>query len=250
MPYYAVRVGRSTGVFSDWYSYFTRIIVHRSECEAMVKGFSGAQYKKFSTYTDAFQFVDMKASNCAPKQNKADISIHDSNMSDLPVVYTDGACVGPSSLRQAGYGVYWGPSDPRLVHPNILLTISSNVSERLSGEQTNNRAEIEAAITAARQAKQAGIPRIVIATDSKFTQQCATEWGPVWEKNGWRLFDGKPVKLREAVERLLKATRDSGVEVSWHYVPGHSGVEGNEEADRLANEGAKKPLPVHVSCSN
>ncbi|KAF7262227.1 hypothetical protein EG68_00327 [Paragonimus skrjabini miyazakii] len=133
----------------------------------------------------------------------AGITIYDSNMSDLPVVYTDGACVGPNSLRQAGYGVYWGPSDPR------------NVSERLSGEQTNNRAEIEAAITAARQAKEAGIPRIVIATDSKFTQQCATEWGPVWEKNGWRLFDGKPVKLREPVERLLKATRDSGVEVSW-----------------------------------
>ncbi|KAF5399255.1 Phosphoglucomutase [Paragonimus heterotremus] len=209
MPYYAVRTGRSTGVFSNWYSYFTRIIVHRSECEAMVKGFSGAQYKKFSTYTDALQFVDMKASTCARKQTK------NSNMSDLPVVYTDGACVGPNSLRQAGYGVYWGPSDPRLVHPTIFFTVLSNVSERLSGEQTNNRAEIEAAITAARQAKEAGIPRIVIATDSKFTQQCATEWGPVWEKNGWRLFDGKPVKLREPVERLLKATRDSGVEVSW-----------------------------------
>ncbi|KAF8561299.1 hypothetical protein P879_11723, partial [Paragonimus westermani] len=236
----------------------------------------------------------------------------DSNISDPPVVYTDGACVGPSTLRQAGYGVYWGPADPR------------NVSERLSGEQTSNRAEIEhskgsieksfrwlmlmalngwmmsirrdgmycdphtcklvvedwqrsvptpfvdggmlelmdcfvhvggcmdagrsAAITAARQAKEAGIPRIVIATDSKFTQQCATEWGPVWEKNGWKLCDGKPVKLRRPVERLLKAIRDSGVEVSWHYVPGHSGIEGNEEADRLANQGAKKPLPVHVSC--
>ncbi|VDP90451.1 unnamed protein product [Echinostoma caproni] len=54
-----------------------------------------------------------------------------------------------------------------------------------------------------------------IATDSKFVKKCATEWGPIWEKNGWKLSTGQPVKLREPVERLLEATRDSDVDVAW-----------------------------------
>ncbi|OON18529.1 phosphoglucomutase family protein, partial [Opisthorchis viverrini] len=92
-----------------------------------------------------------------------------------------------------------------------------------------------AVITAVKQAKEVGLTSITIATDSKFAQHCATEWGPVWEKNGWKLYDGKPVKLREPVKRLLRVIRESGVNVSWRHVPGHSGVEGNEAADRLAN---------------
>ncbi|KAG5446428.1 Ribonuclease H1 [Clonorchis sinensis] len=217
MPYYAVKTGRSRGVFSTW-----------SECEQMVKGFSGAKYKKFSTYDDARRFSE----GTEDTTGTCKLNAYSENASDGSVVYTDGACIGPGDNRQAGYGVYWGPGH-RL-----------NVSERLSGEQTNNRAEIEAVITAVKQAKEAGLTSITIATDSKFAQHCATEWGPVWEKNGWKLYDGKPVKLREPVERLLRLIRESGVNVSWRHVPGHSGVEGNEAADRLANMGAKKPNPI------
>ncbi|KAA0194458.1 Phosphoglucomutase [Fasciolopsis buskii] len=74
-----------------------------------------------------------------------------------------------------------------------------------------------------------------IATDSKFAKKCATEWGPIWEKNGWKLTTGNPVKLREPVERLLKAIRDPSVDVAWYYVPGHQGIEGNEAADRYTD---------------
>ncbi|CAH8625403.1 unnamed protein product [Dicrocoelium dendriticum] len=197
---------------------------YRSECESMVKGFAGAQFKKFRTFAEAERFC--RSTECKTPAKQPTLI---APTSDRPHVFTDGACIGPSDNRQAGYGVYWGPGHPR------------NLSKRLGGEQTNNRAEIEAAIAAAKQAKSEGLSRIAIVTDSKFTQMCATEWGPVWEKNGWKLADGKPVKLHEPVRRLLKYTRDSGVDVEWLYVPGHSGVEGNEAADRLANEGAKKP---------
>lgn len=43
---YAVKVGRQTGIFNTW-----------EECEAQVKGFSGAQYKSFKTVEDAKEYL-------------------------------------------------------------------------------------------------------------------------------------------------------------------------------------------------
>ena len=53
--FYAVKAGRKTGVFTTW-----------EECEAQVKGFSGAEYKKFDTMEEANDFLDVKEE--APKQ--------------------------------------------------------------------------------------------------------------------------------------------------------------------------------------
>ncbi|KAJ1150082.1 hypothetical protein NDU88_002880 [Pleurodeles waltl] len=74
------------------------------------------------------------------------------------VVYTDGCCAsnGRSGAR-AGIGVYWGENHPL------------NVSERLSGRQTNQRAEIQAACTAVAQARSQNIKKLDVCTDSKFT---------------------------------------------------------------------------------
>lgn len=45
--FYAVKAGRETGVFTTW-----------TECEAQVKGFSGAEYKKFETMKEAETFLN------------------------------------------------------------------------------------------------------------------------------------------------------------------------------------------------
>ena len=47
MPFYAVHVGRQTGVFNTW-----------AEAEQQVKGFAGAQFKKFDSVGDAEFFAD------------------------------------------------------------------------------------------------------------------------------------------------------------------------------------------------
>uniref|UniRef100_A0A0X3NWH0 ribonuclease H n=1 Tax=Schistocephalus solidus TaxID=70667 RepID=A0A0X3NWH0_SCHSO len=46
MPFYAVAVGRKTGVFTKW-----------SECQEQITGFSGAIYKKFNTESEAKSFL-------------------------------------------------------------------------------------------------------------------------------------------------------------------------------------------------
>uniref|UniRef100_A0A8C9ESQ9 ribonuclease H n=1 Tax=Pavo cristatus TaxID=9049 RepID=A0A8C9ESQ9_PAVCR len=81
-----------------------------------------------------------------------------SYMGEFAVVYTDGCCSGNGRNRaRAGIGVYWGPGHPL------------NISERLPGRQTNQRAEIHAACKAIEQAKSQNIKKLIIYTDSKFT---------------------------------------------------------------------------------
>ncbi|XP_011562786.3 ribonuclease H1 [Plutella xylostella] len=46
MPFYAVAKGRTPGIFMSW-----------GDCEAQVKGFSGARYKKFDSIDSAQEFI-------------------------------------------------------------------------------------------------------------------------------------------------------------------------------------------------
>ncbi|XP_064364565.1 ribonuclease H1 isoform X2 [Dromaius novaehollandiae] len=150
-----------------------------------------------------------------------------SYMGDFAVVYTDGCCSGNGRNRaRAGIGVYWGPGHPL------------NTSERLPGRQTNQRAEIHAACKAIEQAKSQNIKKLIIYTDSKFTINGITSWVDNWKTNGWRTSSGGSVINKEDFERLDNLSK--GIEIQWMHIPGHAGFRGNEEADRLAREGAGK----------
>lgn len=169
----------------------------------------------------ALEFVPLKLSGCVSVKGK----IEDC---DGPVVYTDGAC-GANGKKGAngGIGVWWGRNHP------------DNLSEKLEGRQTNNRAEIQAAVRAIEQAKAKGHKQICIRTDSNFLIQSATEWMSSWQKKNWKLSTGEDVKNKEDFVDLLNACRDME-KVVWDKVRGHSGDFGNDQADRLAREGAFK----------
>ncbi|XP_014662577.1 PREDICTED: ribonuclease H1-like [Priapulus caudatus] len=140
-------------------------------------------------------------------------------------VYTDGCCTnnGRCSAR-AGIGVYWGPGNPL------------NVSERLPGRQTNNRAEIHAACKALEQVREMGKTSVTILTDSVFCINGITKWIKGWKKKGWKLSTGGDVKNKEDFQRL--ESLQHGINVKWVHVRGHCGIVGNEKADMLANQGA------------
>ncbi|NP_001272738.1 ribonuclease H1 [Otolemur garnettii] len=257
--FYAVRRGRKTGVFLTW-----------NECRAQVDRFPAARFKKFATEDEAWAFVrnsaspdgseglenkhvqesQMKTSKrprepldrdegdsaepcakhlrqdaeaAAPSVGKDAFSY----MGDSVVVYTDGCCSSNGRRRaRAGIGVYWGPGHPL------------NVGIRLPGRQTNQRAEIHAACKAIEQAKAQNINKLVLYTDSMFTINGITNWVQGWKKNGWRTSTGKEVINKEDFMALEELTQD--MDIQWMHIPGHSGFTGNEEADRLAREGAKQ----------
>lgn len=182
MSYYAVRRGRNPGVYNSW-----------SDCRDEVDGYSGARYKKFGSSAEAEAFVDGYDQSSYQGSSRGSRGVD---------VYTDGACFnnGRDGAR-AGIGVYWGPGHP------------SNVSERLPGRQTNNRAEIKAAETAIGQARDMGYNEVNVHTDSKFLTDSVNNWMPGWKRNDWKTSTGSDVVNRRDFESLERASE--GMKVNY-----------------------------------
>ena len=63
--------------------------------------------------------------------------------------------------------------------------------------------------------------------------QGLTEWLVNWKRNGWKTAAKKPVKNVDLWQQLEQEAANH--DIDWNWVKGHSGVEGNEMADQLAN---------------
>ena len=100
-------------------------------------------------------------------------------------------------------------------------------------ETTNNRMELTAAIEALNALKRPC--DVVLHTDSKYVMDGIREWMPNWKKRGWKTASRKPVKNQDLWQALDEA--QSRHRVTWKWVRGHSGNDGNEQADALANLG-------------
>ena len=79
-------------------------------------------------------------------------------------------------------------------------------------------------------------------TDSTYLLNGITKWIEAWQRNGWRTSAKKPVKNEDLWRRLIAAM--NGHEVSWLWVKGHAGEEGNERADALARLGIEEAAGV------
>ena len=134
-------------------------------------------------------------------------------------VYTDGACRGNPGPGGWGAVLRYGGHE-RLLHGGESAT-------------TNNRMELMAAIQALETLREPCA--VTLYTDSNYLRQGLTEWLPQWRARNWRTADKKPVRNQDLWQRVDAAAKRHRIE--WHWVKGHSGNEGNELADRLANEG-------------
>jgi ribonuclease HI len=84
---------------------------------------------------------------------------------------------------------------------------------------------------------------VQLYTDSQYVRRGITEWLPGWKARGWRTAGRQPVKNQDLWEILERASARH--QVSWHWVPGHAGVAGNERVDTLANAAIEALLAVH-----
>lgn len=139
-------------------------------------------------------------------------------------LFTDGACKG--NPGPGGWGAW--------------LRSGTHERELCGGEleTTNNRMELTAVIEGLRALKRA--VEVHVHTDSTYVQQGITEWIHGWKRNGWRTKAKHPVKNADLWQTLDELVQTQTI--SWHWVKGHAGHEGNERADALANRGVELVL--------
>jgi ribonuclease HI len=134
-------------------------------------------------------------------------------------IHTDGACSGNPGPGGWGALLHW------------------NGNERtLSGGEdhtTNNRMEMQAAIEALKALKQPC--RVDLYTDSTYVHDGITKWLEGWKARGWKTAAKKPVKNADLWVMLEEAAARH--DMTWHWVKGHAGHDGNERADELARQG-------------
>ena len=132
-------------------------------------------------------------------------------------MYTDGACRG--NPGPGGWGVILSYQD------------EEKTLNGFEPDTTNNRMELTAAIEGLRALKRAC--DVDLKTDSKYVMQGINDWMSNWKSNGWKTAAKKPVKnadLWKLLDEQVKKHR-----IKWHWVKGHTGIEGNEMADQQAN---------------
>lgn len=144
-------------------------------------------------------------------------------------IYTDGGCdpnPGPGG---------WG-----------AVLISGDHKKELSGgadDTTNNRMELQAAISALAALKRAC--SVNLFTDSQYMRKGITEWVHKWKLNGWMTASKKPVQNVDLWQALTKEVARH--EVEWHWVKGHAGNEYNELVHNLASAAIPRPEKQDVN---
>lgn len=136
-------------------------------------------------------------------------------------IYTDGACKG--NPGPGGWGAW--------------LVSGGHEKEIFGGEAntTNNRMELRAVIEALLLLKRPC--DVILHTDSQYVHKGISEWIHGWKKRGWKTAAKEPVKNVDLWQALDEAQANHKIE--WRWVRGHSGHDGNERADQLANKGVE-----------
>jgi ribonuclease HI len=227
--FYAVAVGKNTGIYTDWYG--------DNGAEIQVKGFAGAIFKSFQTTEAAKDFIKNNAGKkrrAKPKtpphktkdtqKPKPMITSKDGNI----VIYTDGGCL--NNPGPGGYGV---------------VIINGKKTKELSGGYrltTNNRMELMACIVGLGSLNKSS--SVTLFSDSKYVVDGITKgWAKRWQANGWMRTKKDKAINPDLWEKLLVLCGKHDVQFKW--VKGHAGDEGNERCDQLANiESAKSGLPA------
>ena len=171
------------------------------DCKRMVEGYSGARYKSFSTIEEAQAFVEGVTAAGAKKQPDV-YAFVDGSFNSITAVY--------------GYGGYLIAGDTKYV-----LQGSGKDPEMAS--MRNVAGEIMGSMAAMEKALELGLSELTIYYDYMGIE--------MWATGGWKRNKKGTVAYYEYVQKIK-----SRIHLIFVKVKGHSGVEGNEEADRLAKQ--------------
>lgn len=199
--FYAVKRGRKPGVYDTW-----------AQCEEQIKGFSGAEYKKFTNRREAEIFVGF-----IDKKNNMDKNVYleeSQNKCDTLYAYVDGSFNNKEKV--AGYGLVLVRNDQVIFKDlGAFRSMEMNESKNVFGE-------IRGALKAV---------ELAIANDFKDITIVYDYMGiECWAKGEWKANKVLTKDYKEFMQRYMKK-----INIKFKKVKAHSGEDKyNDMADLLA----------------
>ena len=204
--FYAVAVGKEPGLYDTW-----------DECKAQVTGFPNAKYKSFDNQEDALEFLE---------QSTDDYS--DSTENDFETyAFVDGSF--NSKTNTYGYGGF-------LIHKHVeekdngkktwlidKTIIKGSGNDIELAELRNITGEILGCMEAVKEAIKKKYKTLAIFYDYAGIEMWATG---MWNRNK---------KATQDYYEFMQSIKDK-IDIKFIKVKGHTKIDGNEEADRLAKE--------------
>lgn len=201
--YYAVRVGKTPGIYLTW-----------DDCKAMVDGYPGAKYKSFTTIQEAERFLegvdyvkkaDEEISQVLPQSNE-----------QKAYAFVDGSYNSVTNVY--GYGGF-------LIAGGEKHILQGSGNEEGMSSMHNVAGEILGSMAAVEKAIELGVSKLDIYYDYMGIE--------MWATGAWKRNKTGTIQYYD----YMQSIKDK-IQISFVKVKGHSGIEGNEEADRLAKEAA------------
>lgn len=208
MNYYAVKKGRTPGIYMTW-----------DDCKKQVMGHSGAVYKKFTSLQEAENFIKASDENFYKKKIKSgekaeDISDEVSECGkDEIISYVDGSY--RLSDKTFSYGAV-------LFDGEIYETFSKRFYDE-DASMRNVSGEIKGAMYAMQRAVELGKKVVYIHYDYAGIEN--------WALGNWKANKDGTKEYKSFYNNI----KDK-IDVKFIKVKAHSGVEYNEVVDKLAKE--------------
>lgn len=220
---YAVAYGKESNITVDTWD----------ECKALVTGFKGAKYKKFSNIDDANKYLAENKEGSVKKDtaniNSVKRTLRQTDKDTITtILYTDGSLVRRQSGIYSGFGIY-------------IPSKNFEISRVLHGQKTNNRAELTAIITAINMFKEEDNVEIHIYTDSQYSIGIFGDTGIKYRAKNYTKKGTTEVPNADLV-KIAVVLGDKYI-LKFTHINSHTSAQdehskGNDRADKLAVRGA------------
>lgn len=202
MKYYAVRKGFKTGVFTTW-----------DECQSYVHGFSNAEFKSFSSESEAREYLNNDVASYHEKSSKKGSTATLKN-----IAYVDGSFDGYSKTYGFGGFIIYEENGKKYVR---VVQGAGNNPEM--SKMRNVAGEISGAMRIVEEAIYLGLEEITLYYDYAGIENWVTG---VWSCNKYETNQYASF-MRESSKQIR---------IHFHKVAGHSGDTGNDIVDTIAKE--------------